>query len=527
MRLLALRAAPVALLLATPASGAEQPRLVVQITFDQLRGDLLERYRPVLTGGLKRVLDHGWWVQHGEAAHGITVSWPGHATLATGLYPSHHGWTANEWWMDVGGRWQEVDVATDKRSQELGRDNRPGKSSASLQASSIGDWFKASDPASKVVAIGSDAAVPYGGRAPDGLFWFDGAAGGFTTSTNYSSALPDWITRLNAKIGALPQSWTYSGDARWLSLAQHPQQCPAFGPRTGFPHNYVPGENGRSIHAWIGSTPLADEELINEAGEIVRANGLGADNIPDYLAISVGSTDSVGHEYGPVSPEQLDTLIRLDRALGHFLDDLDLTVGAGRYVVAISADHGATDPPEQNCIHRVTSAEIDALLDRIERIARAHRGSRRSLISAIVAELRRVPFIGGVYTKEGLDRASASDWKAQLMKRSFRPGHIPNFPLWSDKPRPYHPARYGIWVTFKEGMIFDAAESVHGSPYAADRWVPVIFYGASVPQRTLDRGARTVDVAPTLAALAGVPAPSHLDGRSLLPRAGGTKEKSR
>ena len=69
------------------------------------------------------------------------------------------------------------------------------------------------------------------------------------------------------------------------------------------------------------------------------------------------------------------------------------------------------------------------------------------------------------------------------MKRSFLPGRIPNFPLWSNKPREFHPARYGIFVQFKQGMIFDYARSVHGSPYAYDRLVPVIFYGAGVPHR--------------------------------------------
>ena len=87
------------------AGGSQQPKLVVQITFDQLRGDLLERYRPALSGGLKRVLDQGWWVQRGEAAHGLTVCWPGHATLATGMYPSHHGFTAN----DNGGKRSVID----------------------------------------------------------------------------------------------------------------------------------------------------------------------------------------------------------------------------------------------------------------------------------------------------------------------------------------------------------------------------------------------------------------------------------
>ena len=504
-----------AALIAGPAEAAEQLRLVVQITFDQLRGDLLERYRPALNGGLRRVMDDGWRVERGEAAHGITVSWPGHGTLATGLYPSHHGWTANEWWIEVGGKWQEVDAASDGRYRELGREDHPGRSTASMLATSIGDWFKAASPKSKVVAIGSDAAVPYAGRKPDALFWYDGMAGGFTTSTNYAAALPTWVDSLNSRIASLPRSWTFSPQPQWLALASHPQRCKPFSANSGFPHEYAPGAEGTFLQ-WVGSTPLADEELLRTAGEVVKANGLGEDDIPDYLNIAIGSTDSVGHEFGPVSGEQLDTVVRLDRALGTFLDGLDRTVGQGRYVLAISADHGATDPPEEQCIHRVTTTEIDALLDRVEAIARNYRGSNNALVDAITTELQKAPFIGGVYTDESLAAASRDDWKALLMRRSFRSGHIPNFPLWSNKPRLFHPARFGIFVIFKEGMIFDAATSVHGSPYPSDRLVPIIFYGAGVQRHVTQIGGRTVDVAPTLAALAGVRTPSNLDGKSLI-----------
>src|SRR4029453_11124629 len=135
-----------AALIAGPAEAAEQLRLVVQITFDQLRGDLLERYRPALNGGLRRVMDDGWRVERGEAAHGITVSWPGPGTLATGLYPSHHGWTANEWWIEVGGKWQEVDAASDGRYRELGREDHPGRSTARMLAPRIGDWLQGAAP---------------------------------------------------------------------------------------------------------------------------------------------------------------------------------------------------------------------------------------------------------------------------------------------------------------------------------------------------------------------------------------------
>lgn len=283
------------------------------------------------------------------------------------------------------------------------------------------------------------------------------------------------------------------------------------------PHRYDPGgkDSSDKFLSWVGSTPFLDAELLRRVPDVVQANKLGQDDAVDYLGVIVGATDSIGHGYGPVSLEQLDTMIRLDKALGEMLGGLDATVGKGNYVVAISADHGSANPPEERCIHRVTGPEIDTVLDRVEAIVRAHRGTEQQLADKIVAELRRVPFIADVYTQARLASPRKDDWKAELMKRSFRPGLTTDFPLWSEKPRPHHPARYGISVLFKPGVIFPYAKSVHGSPYAYDRTVPVIFYGAGVPARTLKNGGRTVDVAPTLASLAGLRLPPKLDGRSL------------
>jgi arylsulfatase A-like enzyme len=55
----------------------------------------------------------------------------------------------------------------------------------------------------------------------------------------------------------------------------------------------------------------------------------------------------------------------------------------------------------------------------------------------------------------------------------------------------------------------------HGSPYDYDRRVPLVFYGAGVSRGAVPERAATVDLAPTLAALLGVPAPPDLDGRVL------------
>ena len=74
-----------------------KPRLIVQITADQLRGDLLDRYRAVLPKGFGRIEADGYWTHAGNVDHGLTLSFPGHATLATGMQPAHHGLTGNEW----------------------------------------------------------------------------------------------------------------------------------------------------------------------------------------------------------------------------------------------------------------------------------------------------------------------------------------------------------------------------------------------------------------------------------------------
>ena len=208
----------------TGQAEAPQPRLIVQITFDQLRGDLLERYRPALTGGFKRVLDEGWWAQQGDAAHGLTVSFPGHATLATGMFPSHHGLTANEWWQEVDGRWRSVSVVEDKRYKMAS--GGTGVSLWQMTASTLADWVKAASPQSRTVAIGSDSAIVYGGKRPDAMFWFDPEAGGYTTSTYYGARRPAWIAALNRQLADLPREWALQVPPQWRSLATHAQRCP-------------------------------------------------------------------------------------------------------------------------------------------------------------------------------------------------------------------------------------------------------------------------------------------------------------
>ena len=504
---------------------SDQPRLVIQITFDQLRGDLLRRYAGAFRFGFRRVLQGGTWIRRGDVDHALTVSYPGHATLATGLYPSHHGLNANEWWIRKGDRWTEQDAADDPTVSMLGEPGRIGPSPRRLAATTIGEWLKRQDPRARAIALGtSTIAIVYGGQHPDGDYWYDSHAAGFTTSTYYANALPKWLVSFNsADLPAFKaQAWDLTVPAAQRSLAL-PDNTPfeSDGKHNVFPHVFAvernrvdPGEQPQSYGGWFGGTPLKDEALFALAARAVDGERLGQEGHTDYLALDVDSTDSVGHEYGPRSLEQLDTLLRLDRALGKFLEHLDSVIGPRRYVIAISADHGVADPPEQHGLHRVTKPELEALLDRVEEVAKAPHPTEAQRIADIVRELKRAPFVDDAYTERQLAEPS-TDPLIRLFQKSFRAGQTPDYPLWSQRDRPYHPARYGITTSFKPGVVFDYATGVHGSPFSYDRDVPIIFYGANVPRRRMERGGRTVDVAPTLAALAGIRTPGGLDGKAL------------
>jgi len=87
-----------AAVLAVPAIAGDKPKLILQITVDQFRGDLPTRYYDRLgEGGLKYLLDKGVVFNDAHHAHANTETIVGHATLATGAHPSAHGMIGNIW----------------------------------------------------------------------------------------------------------------------------------------------------------------------------------------------------------------------------------------------------------------------------------------------------------------------------------------------------------------------------------------------------------------------------------------------
>ena len=134
-------AAPPALAAAPP------PKLIVAISVDQFSANLFEQYRSTFSGGLARLTKEGVVFPNGYQSHAATETCPGHSTLLSGRHPSATGIIANDWWAPDGRRIYCVDDTT---TTVPGRSK--GRGPVHLRVSTLGEWLRAADPASRTVA---------------------------------------------------------------------------------------------------------------------------------------------------------------------------------------------------------------------------------------------------------------------------------------------------------------------------------------------------------------------------------------
>lgn len=495
------------------------PSLVVLIVVDQMRGDYLERFRPVLSGGLAWLLDNGAVYSNAHQNHAMTATAPGHATIATGVEPSRSGIIQNSWFnRETGLSEYSAGVST---------------SPVNLEVTGLGDWFKAADLRSKVFTASRKdrSAVMMGGQRPDAAYWYDANDGVWTSSSFYTRAIRPWLTAFNE------QDWLrrYEGVA-WEPVLSAEQQSrvdvvelDTGVMRWGFPHA-VGGysvHSGSSFNRAISDTPFVDEYMAEFAKALIDNEQLGLDGSPDLLALSFSALDSVGHDYGPESPEVLDAVVRLDAMLADLIDHIDATVGLDHVVFALSSDHGAVSFPEVRqlrgqpgrrlgpvdvvCVQQAAVQlreefgdeewlSYGAYLDH-ELIA-AH-GLDPQVMAARLAEIAGAcDAVERAWTDAEIAALPAEGGTTieQMFRNNYFPGRGPD-----------------VVLQLRENDLYygSALGTTHGSVYRYDSWVPVIFAGRGIRPARFDQRVATVDVAPTLASLLGVAAPDDLHGVDL------------
>jgi predicted AlkP superfamily pyrophosphatase or phosphodiesterase len=500
---------------------AGPPTLVVLLVVDQLRGDMLDWYSSLFTGGLRRLLDQGLRYTDAAHEHGQTETSPGHAAVSTGVYPGRAGVPSNVWQESDGVEFHPVYNVVDPEVGLVDISGLPGSSPSVLNRTGLPDWMIEADNKAKVVSVSAKdrAAVLMAGKSKGEVYWFEPQVGWFVTSTYYRSRYPTWLRRFNER-----GMEKYLADSVWTSIvpaearslsAPDTASFEGDGIHSYFPHVFsqeITDPEPGDISFWLETTPMLDHATLDVALLAVEEEELGRkDDRTDFLAISFSQTDRIGHAYGPRSREQMDNLLRLDRLLGKLFDVLDRDVGALHYIVGFTSDHGIMDNPERIQggglrLQQSHRSELEQALSTAVRQA----GMRRELSTAeaIVEAMEPVSFVGPAYTQDQLQNLASRDSLAALFLHSLTPGRLGGLL-----------SRYGVEMWWTENILPWGMPqgTTHGSPYFYDRWVPLILMGPGIEPGSVGERVRPMDLAPTLAALAGIPFPSDLDGRPLLP----------
>jgi predicted AlkP superfamily pyrophosphatase or phosphodiesterase len=507
---------------------ASAPPLVVLLVVDQFRSDYLVDYAPNFMAGLRRLSREGAWFKQGAYPYLNTVTCAGHSTIGTGSFPYRHGMILNGWFDRETGR---VPFCTeDPGVSAISYNNLPagqGNSAKQMLEPTLAEQIHARGGRSVGLSLKPRAAIPLAGKHADAVIWFDDR-GGWSTSSAYTNTPVPFLQEF---ISANPLTADY--DKVWdrtlpLSAYRHGDDEAGEGSASGwtrtFPHPLGTSDgkpDGAFYSRWQRS-PFADEYLGRMAIAAVDALGLGRGDSTDFLGISFSSLDSVGHTFGPKSHEVQDLLVRLDRTIGRLLDHLDKTVGPGNYILGFSSDHGVAEIPEQvrgggrqpgKVAMDALNKSLGPLLGPGQHVAAANY-TDIYLASKVKAKLKQDPRIANVTMETlrslpGVDRVFRGDELADSGARSSK-----------DRVRraaslSYHPDRSGDFIIVpKEKWLLSTSVTTHGTHYLYDQQVPVIVFGASVKAGEYRGAATPADLAPTLAAVAGVRI-AQTDGRVL------------
>lgn len=461
----------------------------------------------------------------------------------SGHHPSATGIIANSWY-GVDGR--EVYCVYDKDRAVPGRPDQP-RGPANLKVMMLGDWLRENDAGSRTIAVsGKDrAAIMMAGQKPEGVFWWDDERG-FNTSVKPGADAATALAPVAGFNTALDKEWTKAAPV-WKAadpLCASLDESRVYAPALRIDHHVPPAlrrdsakpwREDKAFLGWLRASPLLDQVTLDLAGDFLERYKLGQRGLPDALTVSASATDYIGHRYGNQGTEMCDQMAHLDLALGTFLARIDrLNIP---YAVVLTADHGAVDAAERVADRGVPTGRVmlnlPAALNGLLRtrlgldfdpILGADKGAyenqslyidRRKadgrLVRKIVAEIlalltgeenRKLPWNGMIVG------AFARD---EILKIVVPPGKpadelslAERYALSADAER-----SPDIFVAFAPAVSFGAgraggAIAGHGSPWNHDRRVPILFWRTGGKPFEQALPVATVDIAPTLAALAGI-----------------------
>jgi predicted AlkP superfamily pyrophosphatase or phosphodiesterase len=496
-----------------------------------MRWDYLYRFKDLYSAnGFKRMLAQGFSCENTLIPYMPTYTAPGHTCIYTGSVPAVHGIVGNNWFDKTTGK--IVYCTDDSTVQTVGSNSVAGKMSpVNMWATTITDELRLSNNfKSKVIGISlkDRGAILPAGHSANAAYWYD--AGKWITSTYYMNELPQWVNNENAK--DLPGAYMSKDWNTLLPIEKYdlssaddkPYETPIRGEKTvTFPHK-TSQLSATDKYEAFKTTPYGATYTFDFAKAAIANEKMGTGAVTDFLAVSISSTDYIGHSFGPNSIEAEDAYLRLDKDIADFLQYLDATFGKGNYLTFLTADHGVAHVPGFLAEHKIpggTISDLD-LMTELNKAVEEKFGLKKAVLSiqnyqvylntdemekqqkdvkaitkTVISALKKKPNIVNAAETEDISSAGLPE----PQKKMFGNG--------------YNPKRSGdIMFTFKPGYFEGGSKgTTHGlwNPY--DAHIPLLFFGWNIKYGKTNRETYMTDISATIAAMLQIQMPSGCVGK--------------
>ena len=530
-----------AAILAMPAMAQNpfrRPKLVVGVVVDQMRWDYLYRYQERFgDNGFKRLMREGFNCENTMLNYIPAVTAIGHTSIYTGSVPAIHGIAGNDFHIDG----KQTYCTDDAAVATVGSNSDAGKMSPhNLKVTTIGDELHlATNYRSKVISVSlkDRASILPGGHTADGAYWFDAETGNFITSTYYRKDLPGWLKQFNDRQLAkhyLSQDWEtlYPTESYKNSTADNNSYENPF---PGADTPTMPVTTSKLMDSeglgLIRNTPYGNTLTIDLALAAIDGERLGNRGETDMLAVSLSSTDYIGHQFGTYAIETEDTYLRLDRDIARLLAALDQKIGKGEYLLFLTADHAAahnfkflTDKgiPAGGWDIEKTKAALNSHL-------KAEFKTDCNLVSGLLnyqifLDNEKIDSLG--ISKENVVAAAIDYIKrgegvyCAVEQENAGTATLPS-PIKNRIVNGYYPGRSGeIQIIMQPGWYGLESEATggtdHGVWHPYDTHVPLIFFGSGINPGATFTPVEITDIAATVCALLHIQMPDGCIGKPVI-----------
>lgn len=526
-----------------------ETKLVVVVVVDQLRADYITHFQKYFgQGGFCRLMREGAHFTNAYFSYGSSATGPGHATISTGRLPRWHGVVSNRCAIDDSPKGIRA-VVWDSAAPLVGVEKSgedDGRSPHLLLGPTLGDQLKVADSRSRVfsVALKDRAAILLGGHHPNGVYWLHDDVGDFVSSTYYCKELPKYVAAFNHE----DHSETYAGK-QWTRLAaeaayagcyaNEPLHSSTRQPALGlaFPHALpiLAGAPSSELFDAIWTSPYGNEVVLEFVQRLVAEEKLGGGLAVDMLCVGFSSNDLCGHVYGAESAEVMDFTLWTDRQIEKLLTLLDDTVGKGKYLIALTADHGVTTAVPLAKSLQLGGGFVDVrdIAQKLNQQLQKHFSTTEDAKPPMIVRSIELPwiFLDGplLATLSSEDQARLLDDGAAFLKtidgieNAFTatelsgPPPLPTDVQRSLAWRCYHPQRSGQLYMQLKDYWFKSPDNFAGHTCGTthDRHVPILMMGPRVKPGRYFSPADPTDIVVTLATLLGVEPPLNASGTVL------------